>query len=614
MATRSLWRTRGKLAVAATALLTGGATATVATSEDPATALKLCTAVPVRLYRNTVTAASIAFDYEYSLWGLSEGSVVKAKVKHEVHLRSARKLQELCFKNGGIYIKLGQHLGQLEYLVPEEYVQTMRESMLNKCPVSSYDQVCEVFKKELGETPDKIFEEFDPVPIASASLAQVHVARTLDGQKVAVKVQHTHMTDTATADRATVEVIVNTLHGVFPSFDYRWLIDEIRESLPKELDFLVEAKNSEKCLENFRKLSPHIAEYVYAPKVHWNLSTSKLLTMEFMDGAHVNDVKTIQKLGIQPNEVATLVSRVFAEMMFRHGFVHCDPHAANLIVRPLPSGKRTILGKRKPQLVLLDHGLYKELDFTTRFNYAALWKALIFSDANAIKENSVKLGAGEDLYALFAAILTMKPWNRIIDPSIDHLVIKGDDSERSERQMYASQLFPQISELLRRLPRVILLMLKTNDCLRSVNSCLLQGSSVETFFIIGKVSSKAVVEAKKLQRKSLLSSQLSQLRSSKSYDGMGCCVTVWCPVPFDCHFHPETMETSYRWTGGVVGFVGAVASSNHYYQSKKVKRNKHYILSIMAHCMRSLSGSNLVSWLGVGLGGAVQLVGYDHDS
>ncbi|CAK7325854.1 unnamed protein product [Dovyalis caffra] len=485
MATRSLWRIRGKLAVAATALLTGGAAATVATSEDPATALKLCTAVPTRLYRDTVTAAFIAFDYEYSLWGLSEGSVERAKVKHEVHLRSAQKLQELCFKNGGIYIKLGQHLGQLEYLIPEEYVQTMRESMLNKCPVSSYDQVCEVFKKELGEGPDKIFEEFDPVPIASASLAQVHVARTHDGQKVAVKVQHTHMTDTATADRATVELIVNTLH--------------------RELDFLVEAKNSEKCLENFRKLSPHIAEYVYAPTVHWNLSTSKLLTMEFMDGAHVNDVKTVRKLGIQPSEVATLVSQAFAEMIFRHGFVHCDPHAANLIVRPLPSGKRSILGKRKPQLVLLDHGLYKELDFTTRFNYAALWKALIFSDANAIKENSVKLGAGEDLYALFAAILTMKPWNRIIDPSVDHLVIKGDDSERSERQMYASQFFPQISELLRRLPRVILLMLKTNDCLRSVNSCLLQGSSVETFFIIGKVSSKAVVEAKKLQRKSLLS-------------------------------------------------------------------------------------------------------------
>lgn len=503
MATRSLWRTRAKLAVAATALCTGGAAATVANSDDPATAFKLCTTVPLRLFRDSLTAASIVFDYQYSLWGLADGSNERAKVKHEVHLRSARKLQELCFRNGGIYIKLGQHIGQLEYLVPNEYVQTMRDSMLNRCPVSSYDQVCEVFKKELGETPDKIFNEFDPKPIASASLAQVHVARTHDGQKVAVKVQHTHMTDTAAADQATVEFLVNTLHWLFPSFDYRWLVAEIQESLPKELDFLLEAKNSVKCLENFLKLSPHIAEYVYAPKVYWSLSTSKLLTMEFMDGALVNDVVTIRRLGIQPYDVARLVSQTFAEMMFKHGFVHCDPHAANLLVRPLPYGRKSIFGKRKPQLVLLDHGLYKELDFSTRLSYASLWRALVCSDANGIKENSVKLGAGEDLYALFAGILTMRPWNRVIDPAVDHLVIKGTDSDRSELQMYASEYFPQISELLRRLPRVILLMLKTNDCLRAVNNSLLQGSSLETFLIIGKVSSEAVVEAKMMQKKSL---------------------------------------------------------------------------------------------------------------
>lgn len=105
--------------------------------------------------------------------------------------------------------------------------------MLNRCPHSSYDQVHEVVKKELGGAPDEIFDEFDPIPIASASLAQVHVARTRDGQKVAVKVQHTHMTDTAAADYATVELIVNTLHRFFPSFDYRWLIAEVRESIPK---------------------------------------------------------------------------------------------------------------------------------------------------------------------------------------------------------------------------------------------------------------------------------------------------------------------------------------------------------------------------------------------
>ncbi|GFP97640.1 putative abc1 protein at2g40090 [Phtheirospermum japonicum] len=460
---------------------------------------------PSACSRDATTAASIAFDYEYSLRGLPEGSIERQRVKREVHTRSAHRLQELCFKNGGIYIKLGQHISQLEYLVPDEYVQIMRQSMLNKCPVSSYDQVLEVFKKELGGEPDEIFAEFDPVPIASASLAQVHIARTHDGQQVAVKVQHTHMTDTAAADYATVELIVNTLHRLFPSFDYRWLVDEVRETIPKELNFLLEAKNSIKCMDNFRKLSPHIAEYVYAPRIYWNLSTSKLLVMEFIDGAQVNDRKTIQKLGIQPSDVSKLLTQAFAEMMFKHGFVHCDPHAANVLVRPLPSASTSIFGKAKPQLVLLDHGLYKDLDFNMRINYASLWKGLVFSDANAIKENCVKLGAGEDLYVLFAGILTMRPWNKVIDPAIDHLVVRGTDSDRSEIQMYASQYFPQITELLRRLPRVILLMLKTNDCLRAVNRALIEGSSLESFLIVGRVSSEAVIESRLLRSRSILS-------------------------------------------------------------------------------------------------------------
>ncbi|XP_041990359.1 putative ABC1 protein At2g40090 [Salvia splendens] len=506
MGVRAFLRAKTKLLLAATAVAGAGAGAgAIATSDDPASAFKLATAVPLRLFRDAATAACIVYDYEYSLWGLPDGSKERERVKREVHSRSALKLQELCFRNGGIYIKLGQHISQLEYLVPAEYVQVMRQSMLNKCPVSSYEQVLEVFKKELGGAPDEIFDEFDPVPIASASLAQVHIARTHDGQQVAVKVQHTHMTDTAEADYATVELIVNVLHRLFPSFDYRWLVDEMRESLPKELDFSNEAKNSIKCMENFRRFSPHIAECVYAPKVYWNLSTSKLLVMEFITGVQVNDCLAIQKLSIQPSDVSKLLSHAFAEMMFKHGFVHCDPHAANVLVRPLPSGSRSIFGKKKPQLVLLDHGLYKDLDDTMRLNYASLWKGLVFSDANAIKENSTKLGAGDDLYVLFAGILTMRPWNKVIDPAVDHLVVKGTDGDRSELQMYASQYFPQITELLGRLPRVILLMLKTNDCLRAVNRALMEGSSVETFLIVGRVSSEAVIESKYLHSKSILS-------------------------------------------------------------------------------------------------------------
>ncbi|KAI3507553.1 hypothetical protein L1887_22540 [Cichorium endivia] len=115
---------------------------------------------------------------------------------------------------------------------------------------------------------------------------------------------------------------------------------------------------------------------------------------------------------------------------------------------PLPSCLCNALGlglglRRKPQLVLLDHGLYTELDVATRTNYAALWKGLVLADAREIKENCMKLGAGEDLGALFAGIPTMSPWNRVIDPTVDHLAIQRNASGQSELQIYASLYFPQ---------------------------------------------------------------------------------------------------------------------------------------------------------------------------
>ncbi|RCV41354.1 hypothetical protein SETIT_9G129000v2 [Setaria italica] len=496
-----MWR---RAATAALSLGAGAGAVAVASTEDPAATLKVCAHLPPRLLRDSVTAATVALDYKWSLFGLEPGTPAWQSAKHDAHLRSANRLQELCFRNGGIYIKLGQHIAQLEYVVPEEYVQTMRESMLKKCPVSSYEEVRGVFAKDLGESPETFFAEFDPVPLASASLAQVHAARTHDGQKVAVKVQHDHLTDTSVVDIATVDLLVNALHYIFPTFDYRWLVDEVRESAPKELDFLNEAKNSEKCLDNFRRLSPHIASSIYAPKVYWNLSTSRILTMEFMDAKEVTDVHGIKEIGIHPSDVSNLVSKAFAEMIFKHGFVHCDPHAANMMVRPMPQDSRKFFGWKQPQLVLLDHGLYKELDYTTRISYASLWKALVFADAKAIKENSIKLGAGEDLHALFAGVLTMRPWQRVIDPSPDHLVLDRKTTDYSELQNYASLYFSEISELLRRLPRVILLMLKTNDCLRAVNHALVGGTSLESFMIIGRVSSEAVLDAKKMSRRSFL--------------------------------------------------------------------------------------------------------------
>ncbi|KAK8949592.1 putative ABC1 protein [Platanthera zijinensis] len=173
-----MWRVGAKLAAVAALIGGGAASVAISSSDDLSTAFKICTVVPARLLRDAFTAATIAFDYEYSMRGLKDGSIEWSKAKHEVHNRCAYRLRELCFRNGGIYIKLGQHLGQL------------------------------------------IFEEFNPEPLASASLAQVHAARTHDGKNVAVKIQHTHLTDTAIADIATVKLLVNGLNWCFPEFDY----------------------------------------------------------------------------------------------------------------------------------------------------------------------------------------------------------------------------------------------------------------------------------------------------------------------------------------------------------------------------------------------------------
>ncbi|KAH6555730.1 hypothetical protein KP509_1Z232200 [Ceratopteris richardii] len=172
-------------------------------------------------------------------------------------------------------------------------------------------------------------------------------------------------------------------------------------------------------------------------------------------------------------------------------------------------GKVLAGSRKRPQLVLLDHGLYKELSPTLRNDYAALWKALVFADVNAIKRQSIKLGAGEDLYVLFAGVVTMRPWKKIIQQDINHLKIDGTEEDKSEIQMYASQLVSEISLLLQRLPREILLLLKTNDCLRAVDYSL--GSSVNTFVIIARESSRTVAELKISRDGGILSRMCARL-------------------------------------------------------------------------------------------------------
>eukprot|EP00898_Chlorokybus_atmophyticus_P006585 jgi/Chlat1/6928/Chrsp52S06595 len=460
-------------------------------SPDPLHRLAVVYSLPVRVGRGAGTALAMTTDYVRSLYGVPEGAERDA-VLRECHERGAKRLLRLCFDNAGTFIKLGQHIALLDYLLPDEYVVTMREHMLNRCPRATYEQVCQVFRQELGCLPTELFAEFDPEPIASASLAQVHVARAHDGTKLAVKVQHEWLDHTYQVDLLTVTAVVGAVRWLFPDFDYWWLVEEMRESLPRELDFRLEAGNARQCEENF--CSSRLRDDVAIPAVHAAMSTKRVLVMDFAEGVSVYDADAIAQMGLKAADVAALVSSAFAEMTFRHGFVHCDPHGANLLVRPMPhsSGKRN-----QPQLVLLDHGLYRTLSPDFKFHYASLWKALVLSDVDGIKRESRAVGAG-DAYPLFAAMLTARPWDKIAEASLDHLAHKGTPEEKAEVQAYAQHFALDATKLLKELPRVMLLLLKTNDCLRAIDRAL--GTPVNTFVIVARECTRALADARLQQR------------------------------------------------------------------------------------------------------------------
>eukprot|EP00166_Cyanidium_caldarium_P006028 ctg_777.g365 len=348
-----------------------------------------------------------------------------------VHRRSAAKLYRLCERNGGIYIKLGQHLAQLDYLLPDEYCEAMRP-LLNACPTQPLSEVEATLREDLGITSlTEAFAEFEPQPIASASLAQVHRARLRpdriheanasdDGASafplvVAVKVQHRGLAEACQGDIATVQFLVTAAQRLFPgSFDYQWLVDEIRDNLPRELDFQLERCNGERCAHQLHTVRDADGRErarprpdVRVPQFLPQLSSHRVLTMSYEHGVPVHDVNGIQRLGLRLRDVAAVVNDVFTDQIFIHGFVHSDPHAGNILVRPRDDDAS------RPLIVLLDHGLYRELDDTFRLRYAALWQGIVGGDSRGIRTQALAMGVPEADVELFTSMLTTRSWREV---------------------------------------------------------------------------------------------------------------------------------------------------------------------------------------------------------
>ncbi|XP_018553184.1 aarF domain-containing protein kinase 1 isoform X1 [Lates calcarifer] len=439
----------------------------------------------IRFGRAAATTAAISYDYLTAFKHVEYGTEEYWALKSKVHRRSAERLLELCCANRGTFIKVGQHLGALDYLLPEEYTSTLKV-LHSRAPQSSMDEIRQVIREDLGKELSELFVSFEEKPQGTASLAQVHKAVLHDGRTVAVKVQHPKVQKQSSKDIVVMEVLLRAVHWLFPDFAFMWLVEEAKKNMPLELDFLNEGHNAE-------KVANMLAHYPFlkVPTIYWDLSTKRILTMEFAEGGQVNDREYMKKHGINVNEISEKLGKMYSEMIFVHGFVHCDPHPGNVLVRKCPRNKKT-------EIVLLDHGLYQILQPDFRLDYCRLWQALINGDMSKVERYSRRLGAG-DLYPLFACVLTARSWTAV-NAGISSVPVTH--SEDVEIRTNAALYLPQISDLLNRVPRQMLLLLKTNDLLRGIETTLQTRASSSSFINMSRCCIRAVARYKRSKAKS----------------------------------------------------------------------------------------------------------------
>lgn len=433
--------------------------------------------LPGRLGRDVYCAGGILLDYLWSLKGLEPGSKMYERVIEECHSRGAQRLLNLCFSNGGIYIKLGQHIAMLDHLLPDVYVKTMRNNLLDKCPVSSWKAVTRTIREDFGCEWNEIFSDMDSIPIASASLAQVHVAKSKDtGEKLAVKIQHEDLRETSYVDLQAIEGLVRFVRYMAPNADYMWLVREANENLPRELDFRAEAENAIRC-KAMLESSSALHGSVDVPHIYLDHTSARVLTMEWVDGVSIADTAGLQSIHCKPKSLARVIATCFSEMIYRFGNVHADPHIANMLVRKTASGGW--------QLVLLDHGLYRQLNDEFRLEYSKLWKALILGDIKGITESAANMNAADSV-PLFAGMLTQRQWKDVTKwkKGTNRLGNDRTEAEKEEIQEFVGQHAQEIGSLLGKVPRELLLLLKTNDCLRSVDKEL--GAGYNTFMVTAR--------------------------------------------------------------------------------------------------------------------------------
>ncbi len=300
---------------------------------------------------------------------LGRNLIFKDDMSTDENLTVYERIRMILEKLGPTFIKFGQIMSRRSDLIPKELIFEL-EKLQNKVPPFDSNEAVSLLEKELAGSLGDLFLEFDKEPVAAASVSQVHKAVMHDGTAVAVKIQRPDI-------RKKIEIdieIMKHLSGLIQkhiedmeSLNLPGIVEEFERSIYEELDFDNELTNIERFSRNFES-----DEKIKVPAVFKNLSTKKILTMEFIDGFKVSESKAITTEGFSLKEIAHTGVDSILRQVFEDGFFHADPHPGNIFVT------------KQGQLCFIDFGMMGSLTGSVRESFTEIITGIANKDTKVV--------------------------------------------------------------------------------------------------------------------------------------------------------------------------------------------------------------------------------------
>ena len=339
------------------------------------------------LTKNTSRQREIAEVVFRNGWDYARGLLTGNK-DDEPRLPSPEVLRNILIELGPVYVKLGQLLSTRPDILPGRYVETLTDLQTN-VPPAPWIQVEALIRRELGQPIEAVFSKIDPQAIAAGSIGQVYSAILTTGQRVALKVQRPGIDLVVAQDISLIKSLAElvSLTEVGKNFDIVGLAEEFSGALTAELDFATEAEYTKQLRENLTGTKWFDSQKLVVPQVYEGLTTTKLLTIEWLEGVPILEAKLPEfrdnkDEATQRSELTTIIFRAFFKQVYIDGFFHADPHPGNIFY--LDDGR----------LALLDCGMIGRLDPRTQQILTEMLLAIVDLDARRCSQLTLELAEG----------------------------------------------------------------------------------------------------------------------------------------------------------------------------------------------------------------------------